>query len=642
MLKNLFEPISIGNLELKNRIVMSAMYTQICSVTGEVTEQTIYYYGERAKGGASMVIVELTAVDGLHTFKDPQLRIDEDIYISGLRRLSEVIHLNGAVACIQLHHAGMWGKDPVSPSGIPCFLPQEGWIQPGILSIDDIERIKTFFIEAALRAKISGFDMVELHGATSYLLQQFVSPRFNKRNDGYGGDFERRIRLPLEIVDGIRKKCGPNFPVGYRLLMDELLPDGINMEEAIKFAKRLEETGISYLSPIIGTYESLHLGEGQFAMRSPKAQTIRYTEALKKAVKVPVFSCYQNHDPMLMEDILKKGIADIIALGRPFLADPEFPEKVFERRFDDIRMCIRCCNCFNNLLVNRCQVACLQNPALGKERKYRLYPASLSKKVLVIGGGPAGLEAARVSALRGHEVILVEKEDSVGGQLKIASLPIGKEDYKRFVIEWLERECRKAGVNIILNREAKEDILEEVKPDVVVISTGAKTALPSDLIVEKKNLFFAVDVLKGEIDIRGKVVIVGGGEIGVETADFIAENGIAEDITLIEMLSEIAKDMDVYNKAYIMGKLYQYRVKIIMGLRVMEIREDRIIGIDKEFNKKEIEADTVIMATGMVPLRELYYLLREKIPEIYIIGDCKKPRKAMEAIHEGYYVGMQI
>jgi 2,4-dienoyl-CoA reductase-like NADH-dependent reductase (Old Yellow Enzyme family)/thioredoxin reductase len=614
------------------------------SVNGEVTPQVLNHYAERAKGGASLIIVEATAVDGNHTWLEPQLRIDREVYIAGLHRLTEAIHINDALACIQLHHAGMWGYDPVAPSDVPCIELGVRTVRPRPLSIKEIQDVREFFSEAALRAKRAGLDMVELHGGTSYLLQQFVSPHTNKRKDQYGGNLEGRIRLSLEIVKEIKEKCGADFPIGYRMVADELLPDGINIEESKSFARYLEKAGIAYLSVQLGTYETFNAGEGQFAMRSAKGNTNKYTKALKEVVSIPVFACQQIHDPLFMEEVLERRVADIIALGRPLLVDPFLPKKLMENKAEDIRMCLRCGQCYSCVIVEACQIRCPQNPQLGREREYAILPSSSPKKVLVIGGGPAGLEAARVGALRGHEIILMEKEPELGGQLKIASLPIGKQDYKTFVIDWQELQCKKANVKIELNKEVTSSIVEDIKPQVIIVATGANIFMPSSFGINSNNVVTAWDVLKREVRVGKRVVVAGGGMVGVEVADFLVENGLSEDVTIIEKLPDIATDMELMNRAYIINKLEEYNVKVIKECELEEITERGVVVMDKEKNKRNIEADTVVIALGSVSNNGLQRELESKNLEIeiYTIGDCRKPRKLLNAIHEGFYVGLQI
>jgi len=613
------------------------------SGSGEPSREQLHRYGQAARGGAAMIIVEVTEVDGRHMSGRPMLRVDSNVFLPGLHELSEVIHLNDALACIQLHHPGMWGSDPVSPSGIPCFSPDgRGYLSSRTMAKEEIEEVVALFSDAAYRAKMAGFDMVEVHGGSSYLLQQFVSPHTNRRIDDWGYSFDARVRLPLQILQQIHKRCGPEFPVGYRICVDEWLPDGTTFDEARLFVHRLEQEGIAYLHPQQGTWETAHLGEGRFGMRSPIADIVKYTELLKKAISVPVLANGQIHEPDLMEQILEKNQADAISLGRPFLADPEIPNKIKSGRLEDICMCIRCNHCFDTIMLTPQKLSCTQNPATGRGKDYDLQPVIARKKVLVVGGGPAGLEAARIAAIRGHEVTLLEKESKLGGQIRIACLAIGKDHFMPYIIGWRDRQCKRAGVKIELGIEATTEVIEKYNPDVVIVATGASPLVPHMEGVDGKNVVFAWDVLKGGAKIRGTVVIVGGGLVGVETADYLAEMGLAERITIIEMLPRVGIGMNFKNLSYLLQKFEKYEVKVVTNQRAQKITNKGVITINKEFSEQTIEADTIVLALGAVPNDKLARSLDGKIPEVYGIGDCRRPRNLTDAILDGAYVSRQI
>ncbi len=641
----LLEPIQVGSSLLKNRMVRSPMLMGIGGVDGEVTDRLIDHYADAAKGGLAMVIMEFMAVDWRYAAPLGQLRIDDARFLRPLYRLVEAIHRNNVACEFQLHCHGSFGKDPISPSGIPCYqLGRVSFVQPRAISISEVEEIRERFIAAAVRAKEIECDGIVIHGATSYLLQQWVSPHTNKRTDRYGGSFENRIQLPLEIVRGIRKKCGPSFLIGYSLVMDELLPDGISIEESTAFAKALEQEGIDHIDLNFGTYETSSLGKGiGRTLRQPKG-TFDKTEVFKKLLNVKIFArCNGEHDPLAWEEALQKGQCDVIQIGRPLLCDPELPNKVKERRFDDIRRCIRCTHCYD-VSIKPHQVICSLNAELGKERDRAAYrAAAVRKRILVVGGGPAGLEAARVAANRGNEVTLMEKGPELGGNARIASLQVGKEEIKTSFIDWLERQCRKAGVTIELGREVSAQLVRELAPDVVVIATGAKPMIPAIPGIDRPHVVSAEDVITGKARIGRRVVVAGGGLVGAETADLIAEKNLAESVTIVEMLPEIVPDLPTVARSYMLNALLpRWGIKTFTNVQIQEIKEGSVVALSKEWKRYEFEADTVVNALGYVPDTSLGDALEAEIRHLYRIGDCVRPRNILHAVHDAVYVAQQI
>jgi 2,4-dienoyl-CoA reductase-like NADH-dependent reductase (Old Yellow Enzyme family)/thioredoxin reductase len=639
--KTLFESIEIGGIELKNRIVMVPYQTKLANVNGEVTDRMLSFYRERAKGGVSMVIVEATAISSNNFACPCQLRIDNDSYGTGLHYLAEAIKDNGAIATIQLQHAGaqcIRSQEPVGPSDMELPFPQ-GPLKIRGLTVEEIKELVRLFGEAALRAKMAGFDMIEFHGATSYLLAYFFSPRTNKRDDEYGGSIEKRMRFPIECVREVKRVCGEKFPIGYRLHGDEWLPGGITIDQAIEFAKALEKEGVSYISVTAGAYESF---PQLFSIRSKKGFATGYGKEIKKAVNIPVIVAGRLGDPNMMVDVLENEMADIIGLARPLLADPEIPKKLYEGRAEDIRLCIGCNECMGVYLKNWA-ATCAQNPSLGREEEYYIYPIEKKRRVLIIGGGPAGLEAARISALRGHDVTLYEKEGELGGQLILTAIPPGKQEFKTVVLEWLKNQCEKNGVKIELNKEADSDMIEKFNPDVLILATGMTPYIPEVPGIDRNNVFHAYDVLTGEVEVIGKkVVIERGSLVGTETAEFLAEKGY--EVTIIEKYPEIAWNMEPLVKYYILGKFHEYGVRVLTQRRITEILEKGVFieEVNKEGEREFVECDSVVIAWGGDPNNKLFKELKGKIKEIYLIGDCREPRKLMDAIHDGAYIGINI
>jgi len=640
--KKLFETLEIGSFTLKNRIIVSPFASAQTLGSGEPTPEMLYRYEEMARGGPAMIIVEIAEVDSRHLYERPVLRIDKDYFVFVLHELAQRIRLNGALACLQLHHPGIFGNDPVSPSGLPFCFADDRKLKSRAMTSEEVKDVVECFSNAAVRAQQAGFDMVEVHGASSYLVQQFVSPHSNRRTDEWGGSLDNRIRLPLEIVRQIRKKCGTDFPIGYRVIIDEWLPDGTTLEESKVFLKKMEVEGIAYINPMIGTWETQHVGEGNFGLRSPKGDIARYTKALKEQSAIPVLANGQIHEPELMEKILENNQADAISLARPFLADPELPNKIRAGRVEDICMCIRCNHCFKTIYMTPQRLNCLQNPASGKGNAFAVVPTMSSKKVLVVGGGPAGLEAAKIAALRGHKVTLLEREDKLGGQVRIASRSLGREHFQPYIIDFRRGQCEKAGVVIEVGRDVNEEVVETYRPDVVILATGASPVIPPNWAAVGKKVVAAWDVLMEEVAVAKKVVIIGGGTVGVETAYFLAARKLSEHITIIEMTQRIGKDMHPRDQLYLWQKFGKYGVSILANTKVLEITERGIYAIDRAWRQQMIEADTIVVAVGATPDNKLVKSLEGRISEVYCIGDCKKPRNLGEAILEGAYVARRI
>jgi len=640
--KMLLEPIRLGPLLLKNRIVKSPTGMAYSTRDGDVTQQLIDYYIAQAKGGAGMIIVEAAHVDGRHVMAVHLLRIDDDMFIAGLQRLVEAIHLHDVPVICQLMHVGACSLNPIGPADVPSVGYDGHPVTPKVMTLPEIEETRDLFIAAAVRAKAIGFDGVTVAGGTHYLLGDFASRHYNKRTDKYGGPLENRMRLAIEIIRGIHEKCGSDFPIAYEQNYDVFFPDGFGPEEAVAAGKMLEQEGIAWLDPYQCIYETETLPEGRGEYPRQKKGVFDFTAAVKKEVDIPIAArTFGEEDPVKWEEALQKGQCDFIMPGRPLLADPELPKKVTEGRLEDVRLCIKC-NWCQECLNRMIQVTCTQNPEMGREREYAIQRISSPKKVLVVGGGPGGLEAARVAALRGHSVTLMEKKTELGGNMVTASLPIAKEGFMYFV-EWGKRQCTKAGVNIKLNREVTPEVVDEVKPDAVVVATGATPLIPDIPGVNKPHVVTAADVLAGKAKVGKKVVVAGGGLVGVETADFITEKKLAESVTIVEMLPEIATDMESFNRAYLVQTIMPgWGVNVLTNMKIEEITDKGVVAVDEEGRRHEIEADTVVLAMGYTSDRTLYEALQDKVAELYAIGDSRKPRKLREAILEGAYIARQI
>jgi len=647
-LTRLFEPIQIKDMWLKNRIVMPAMATNYCTEFGFVNDRVIDFYVERAKNGVSLIVIENTCIDWPEGKVGPSpIRADTAVSVKGLHELAEAVHYYDVKLATNLQHAGRQaslisteGKGVVSASEIPgahAAIPKE---IPRKLTIDQIREIEAKFAEAALRTKNAGFDAAEIHGAHGYLITQFMSPFTNKRTDLYGGTFENRMRFPLEIVEQTREMVGDDFPLIFRMSGDEFVEGGLTLEDNRKIAKMLECVGVDILSVSAGIYES---EQWIFpVMGMPDGCLVYLAEGIKKAVSIPVIAVGKLGNLVLAEEILKQGKADLVALGRSLFADPELPRKAMEGRFEDVRPCIYCNEGCIGSLFKGWAATCDVNPTLGKEGRIdcQIRPADKLKQVIIVGGGPAGMEAARVAASRGHKVTLYEKNNELGGQLLLASVPSWKTQEITSLKNYLEIQVKKLGVRIELGFEVSVEHILKLGPDVVIIATGAMPSIPEIRGVDLAKVVTANDILAGKRETDGKVVVLGGGRIGCETALFLAM--AKKEVTIVSRHEEPAFDMNPINRHWLLKKVENAGVKIILNTNTQEITDEGVIIADQRWQEKTITADTIVLARGSKPNRGLIENLSDKVPELYAIGDCVKPRTIREAIHTAYNVGLSI
>jgi 2,4-dienoyl-CoA reductase-like NADH-dependent reductase (Old Yellow Enzyme family)/thioredoxin reductase len=638
--KNLFSPIKIHSMEVKNRIFMPPMGTMYAKINGEVTDRLIAYYVERGKGGVGCIVVEFTNVrrDG-NTNDLANTALYDDGLIPGYRKLVDAVHGTGTKIAIQLAHAGrrahskVIGEIPVAPSPIPRLngeVPRE-------LTIDEIQAIIEDFARAAARAQKAGFDAVNLHMAHGYLINQFLSPRSNHRKDQYGGDLEGRSRFAIEVLRRTRDKVGEDFPITCRLCGDEVIPGGFDLKQSRVVAQKLEENGADAIDISGGANEGLY-GSGAAPSYRPLGFMTPFSQAIKEVVTIPVGIAGRIHDPFLAEKILEERKADFICLGRPLIADPELPRKLLEGRLEDIRPCTSCnLGCIDRI-YRQLDMSCQTNPMVGREMECGIDRASKKKKILIIGGGPAGLEAARVAALRRHKVILYEKEKRLGGQLNLASKPPHKVEYEKLV-QYYENQMNKLKVQVI-HKEAQKEEIRKIKPDAIILATGGKPHQGQGIKIHSNRVCSAWEVLKGEKSVGESVVIIGGGQVGCETADFLLERG--KKVTLLEMQANVGMGMHERSRIILVDKLIRGGVNIVKQAVVKEI-SDSEIKFEREGLKERLkEFDNVVLALGTVPENTLAKKLSTiKVP-IFSIGDCVSPRKAVEAIREGFDLGREI
>ncbi|MEZ4358439.1 MAG: FAD-dependent oxidoreductase [Eubacteriales bacterium] len=633
----IFRPISIGSTKLKNRLVVAPMVTVFCDTDGMATERFIAYHEAKAKGGWGLIIVEDYAVDPLgRGFWTPGLWKDEQI--ASHTKLTERVHKAGAKIFAQVYHCGrqttsaVIGKQPVSASPLPC--PILGQV-PRELTTDEVKKIVSQFGDTALRAKKAGFDGIEVHGAHGYLIAQFMSKYSNKRNDEYGGPLKNRVRFPLEIIADIREKCGPDFTIDFRISADEYVPGGRTIEETKTIAIMLEKAGVDSLHVSAGVYEST------WAIIPPlnitPAWIVDYAEAVKKVVNIPVITVGRINDPLIAESVISSGKADMVAMGRGSLADPELPNKFKEGRYEDIRHCIGCQQGCLEILFNNQPIRCLVNPTLGFEYLNELKKTSNPKKVTVVGGGPAGLEAARAAAIAGHSVTIYEKTDRLGGQYNLAAIAPAKGDFASYSA-WAARQVAKLGVNIKLNTEYSVSVFEKDKPDVVILATGSYISRPPVTGIDGENVVDAQDILLGKVTAKQKVIVAGGGLIGCETATYLASLG--RQVTIVEMLPEIAKEEEFTRKVLLMKAIERQHISVMTNTKLLEITKSGA-KVDADGEVMDVKADTIVMALGVLPNNKLADDLKGKV-EVKVVGDASKARNALEATREGFLAGASI
>lgn len=633
----LFTPITAGKVTFKNRLVVSPMVTVYCDHDGMATDRFIAYHEAKARGGWGVIIVEDYAVEPRgRGYWTPGLWEDEQI--SSHARLVRGVHKAGAKIIAQIYHAGrqtssaLIGEKPVSSSPVAC--PVMGEV-PRELTKREIGELVTRFGEVALRAKKAGFDGVEVHGAHGYLIAQFMSLYANKRGDEYGGSLVNRLRLPVAIVTEIRKKCGADFLIDFRLSGDEKVRGGRAIEETKAVAMQLERAGVDMLHISAGTYES------RWAIVPPMGIApgwiVDYAAEVKKVVRVPVITVGRITDPFLAEGILASGKADLIAMGRGSLADPELPNKCAQGRYEDVRPCIGCKQGCLGSLYQSAPIRCLVNPTLGYEYLQELKPAKHPKRVVVVGGGPAGMEAARAAALAGHKIILYERSPRLGGQFAVAAVPPAKGEIMAY-IAWAGRQLEELGVDVRVDTDYTPALVRKDEPDVVIVATGSVPVRPAIPGLDEKKVVVAEDVLMGRYSPGRKVVIVGGGMVGCETATFLASLG--RQVTVIEMLPRVATDEEPTRRYFLMNDMREMGIEVLTETTLAAITTQgvRVTSGKRAFT---IKADTVVLAIGMQSVNTVAEELAGKVP-VRVIGDALQPRNALEAIREGFLAGAGV
>lgn len=618
-------PQKIGTLELKNRSIMAPMGTHCLGPDLMVNQRLCDYHQRRAEGGCALNITEVSLVHESGS-SGHELGAFDDKFIPGLTKLADAIHEGGGKACLQLWHPGRQLhtlEQPWAPSAIPCPLLQ---IMPHEMTNEECWEMIGCFGDAALRAKKAGYDAVEIHGAHGYLIDGFLNAYSNTRTDEFGGSFENRARFGVEVVKDIRAKVGEDFPIIVRMNGSENVDGGIVIEDAINMAKLYEKAGADALDISQGCNAAMPASCPPYYFE--EATNADHAYAIKQQVGIPIICPGRLHTPERIESVLQQGKADFAGIGRGFLADPDFVKKTQEGRPDDIVRCVSCTQgCFSR--IREGDVSCVFTPATGHEREYKQVPAEMIKNVLVIGGGPSGLEAARVAAERGHHVTLFEKTGKLGGQYLLAGEAPDKSMFADAVIHMGLR-AQKAGVDVRLYTQATPQKIKAVRPDVIVVAAGSVPFVPNVPGVTKKNVYAANDVIGAKIRLKAsEVVVIGGGLVGLEAAEILASEG--KNVHVVEMMDVIGKDLDLLVRGHMMSALKNLGVKLHAGAACKEITDDAIT-IEHNGKSESIRCGAVVMAVGSKSDHSVEDMVKELGIDYVTTGDAKKPGKILNAI----------
>lgn len=637
--KSMFTPIKIGPMTVPNRFVVPPMGNNFANTDGTMSDNSLAYYRERAIGGFGLITFEATVVDKKAKGGPRKPCLFDDSTIDSFKRVIDACHEAGAKISIQLQHAGPEGNAAVAghpikaASAIPsCF----GRNTPVAISREEIYELIELYGDAAVRAQKAGADAVEVHCAHGYLVNSFLSPRTNKRVDEFGGTFENRMRLPRLIIENIRKKVGDSMAILCRINSSDEVAGGLDVHDNATIAAYLEECGVDGLH----VSRAVHIKDEY--MWAPTVLHAGFSADLvteiKKAVTIPVITVGRFTEPHFAELLVRQGRCDLVAFGRQSLADPHTPNKAKEDRLQELNPCIACLQgCVQNMYQGK-PVKCLVNPFLGHEAEVK--PAEASKKVIVVGGGVGGMLAGYTAAMRGHDVTLFEATDILGGQMRLAAYPPGKGDITNMVRSYVAK-CEQYGVKIRMNTKVTPELIKEEAPDVVILATGATPLVLPIPGINESGVINAVDLLDGKASCGEKVLVVGGGMVGCETAAFLGEQ--EHDVTVIELRDKVGADVISEHRKFLMRDFAEYKIKEVTGAKVAQFFEDGVSYTLADGSEHRLEGfDSVVLAMGARAYDPLSEEVKKIVEETYIIGDAVRARRALDATNEALEVAMKI
>ena len=645
----LFQPGKIGKIEIKNRLVLSPVTTNLASLNGEVTQELLEFYIQRARGGVGLIILEGTRTETKiqpATITGINLRLDSHSYIAGLSHLTDAVHEYGAKIFIQLSLGqGSYAPPEIYEGTLPNAVsetasPVWGNRATHVITAEEIEKLIEAFASAAMRSKLAGFDGININGHGMYLISQFMSPFTNKRTDKYGDP----SAVPLALIKAVKDQAGGDYPIMFRWNLDEFLPGGRTLDLSKENGRQFEKAGI----------HAIHVSGGNFwvpggavhslpPMSFPQGYLRPLSRGMKDAVKIPVILASKIKDPSLANKILADGDADFIGMSRVLICEPEWPNKVAEGRYEDILPCISDNEGCQNRMASFRKIRCTVNYITGRERETQIAPARKSKKVLVAGGGPGGMEAARVAALRGHQVTLFEKSNRLGGRMILAGLIPHKSDINDLT-DYLKTQIAKLGVKVVLGQQVTPELVDSLKPEAIILSTGSLALVPEIPGVRKGNVFFADDIVNESTEAIGeKIVVIGGGFVGLDTGLFLAEKK-SKKVTIVEQFAFEALGVDPYNTNYmdIFQRLDKLGVELLPETKIQNIADLGAEVVDKQGKRSFVPANSFVLAAGGLPNKTLAETLKGQNPSIISVGDCVQVGKIIAAISGGFRAAFDL